>query len=450
MKLKNKTLLCKMSLALAPVALLMTIQAASADELDNLGAAMHGGQTNFSLKARYESVETPTTPAVGQAKAMTMGYRFGYETGAYHDFAVNVQAQGVWGNKQYADGQTNSTQSGTSATLNSVNDPAGVNLSQAHLIYRGIADTTIKQGRQVLRYDDDRWVGNVDWRQNWQSFDASSITNKSIADTTIQAAYVTNVNRPSGDGAAQSNSNGISSGNAHMKSTLLNINNKSLSFADIVAYSYRLDYTNPAQAAASTGAPDTFGSTDTTGLKFAKNGIDVAGYKLGWVAEMANQKNFKLNTASYNARYTNINANVGGSLGNIKIGQEVLGSDNSRSVQTPLSTLFAFNGWADMFLVTPTTGLKDSYVKLRSDAMGIVYGADYHQFKSDSSSTNLGREVDLIAEKQLDKNFAVGARAARYKADASSSSRDSTANANAGGVVLTDTNKMWVYGSFKF
>ena len=446
MKLKNKTLMHKMSLALAPVALLMTVQAASADELDSLGAALGGGKTNFATQARYESVESPNHTR-GQAKAMTLGTRLGYETGAYHDFAANVQVQGVWSNKQFDDNQANGN---NNTGLNKVNDPGGVGVNSAHLIYRGIADTTLRQGRQIIRYDDDRWVGNVDWRQNWQSFDASSITNKSIADTTIQAAYVTNVNRPSGDGAAQSNSNGISSGNAHMKSTLLNINNKSLSFADIVAYSYRLDYTNPAQAAASTGAPDTFGSTDTTGLKFAKNGIDVAGYKLGWVAEMANQKNFKLNTASYNARYTNINANVGGSLGNIKIGQEVLGSDNSRSVQTPLSTLFAFNGWADMFLVTPTTGLKDSYVKLRSDAMGIVYGADYHQFKSDSSSTNLGREVDLIAEKSLDKNFAVGARAARYKADASTSSSNAIANPSAGGVVLTDTNKMWVYGSFKF
>ena len=446
MKLKNKTLMHKMSLALAPIALLMTVQAASADELDSLGAALGGGKTNFATQARYESVETPNNLARGQAKAMTLGTRLGYETGAYHDFAANVQVQGVWSNKQFNDLQTNGN---NNTGLNTVNDHGGVGVNSAHLIYRGIADTTLRQGRQIIRYDDDRWVGNVDWRQNWQSFDASSITNKSIADTTIQAAYVTNVNRPSGDGAAV-NASGISAGNTHMKSTLVNINNKSLSFADIVAYSYRLDYTNPANAAASTGAANTFGSTDTSGLKLAKNGIDVAGYKLGWTAEMAQQKNFKLNTASYNAKYTNINANVGGSLGNIKIGQEVLGSDNSRSVQTPLSTLFAFNGWADMFLVTPTTGLKDSYVKLRSDAMGIVYGADYHQFKSDAGSTNLGRELDLIAEKQLDKNFAVGARAARYKADAASSSTTTAPNANAGGVTLTDTNKMWVYGSFKF
>ena len=263
---------------------------------------------------------------------------------------------------------------------------------------------------------------------------------------------MTNVNRPNGDGGTV-NGSGISDGNTHMKSTLLNVNNKSLSFADVVAYNYRLDYNSQFNADAATGntaGAKGFGSTNTTGLKLAKAGIDVVGYKFGWVAEMAQQKNFANNGSSYNARYTNINANVGGSLGNIKLGQEVLGSDNGASVQTPLSTLFAFNGWADKFLVTPTTGLKDSYIKGRSDAMGIVYGADYHQFKSDAGNVGLGRELDLIAEKQLDKNFMVGARAARYKADSASVSNTAAANVNAGGIALTDTNKMWLYGSFKF
>jgi hypothetical protein len=448
MKLKNKTLMHKMSLALAPIALLMTVQAASADELESLGAALGGGKTNFATQFRYESVETANSNK-GQAKAMTLGTRLGYETGAYHDFAANVQVQGVWSNKQFDDNQANGN---NNTGLNKVNDPGGVGVNSAHLIYRGLSDTTIRQGRQIIRYDDDRWVGNVDWRQNWQSFDATSVNNKSLADTTIQAAYVTNVNRPSGDGAVV-NGSGISNGNTHMKSTLLNVNNKSLSFADVVAYSYRLDYSSQFNSNASSGLAETFGSTNTTGLKLAKAGIDVAGYKFGWVGEMAQQKNFAKNTTSYNARYTNVNANVGGSLGNIKIGQEVLGADNGASVQTPLATLFAFNGWADKFLVTPTTGLKDSYIKVRSDAMGIVYGADYHQFKADTTSVGLGRELDLIAEKQLDKNFMVGARAARYKADASTTNNTSTASvagSASGGVTLTDTNKMWLYGSFKF
>ncbi len=444
MKLKNKTLMHKMSLALAPVALLMTVQAASAGELDSLGAALQGGKVNFASQYRYESVETPKT-TTGNAKASTLGTRLGYETGDFHDFAANVQVQGVWGNKQYADGQANS---GQTAGLNTVNDPAGVGVSQAHLIYRGIADTTIKQGRQLIRYDDDRWVGNVDWRQNWQTFDASTITNKSLANTTIQAAYVTNVNRPATDGAAVG-LGGISVGNTHMKSTLLNINNKSLGFADVVAYSYRLDYTNTANAQAATGTNANFGSTNTTGLKLAGNDVALGSdFKGGWVVEYAEQRDFKANTTDYSAKYTNLNAHAGnGTMGDVRVGQEVLGSHNGASVQTPLSTLFAFNGWADKFLVTPTSGLKDSYIKYRNNAYGIVLGGDWHDFKSDVGGSKYGRELDLIAEKQIDKMFAVGARAARFKAD---SNGTTATTITTGGVVFTDTNKMWVYGSFKF
>ena len=71
MKLKNKTLMHKMSLALAPIALLMTVQAASADELESLGAAIQGGKTNFQMQYRYESVDTPSN-GVNQAKAQTL------------------------------------------------------------------------------------------------------------------------------------------------------------------------------------------------------------------------------------------------------------------------------------------------------------------------------------------------------------------------------------------
>ena len=429
MKLKNKTLMHKMSLALAPVALLMTVQAASAGELDALGAALGGGKTNFATQYRYESVDTPVHTKT-MAKAQTLGTRLGYETGDFHDFAANVQVQGVWSNKQFDDNQANGN---NNTGLNKVNDPGGVGVNSAHLIYRGIADTTLRQGRQIIRYDDDRWVGNVDWRQNWQTYDATSITNKSIADTTVQAAYVTNVNRPNTDGAS-------ANGNAHMKSTLVNVNNKSLSFADIVAYSYRLDYNTANQS-----LPTVMGSTNTSGVKLAKDGIDVAGFKLGWTGEMASQKNFKQNATNYTAKYTNIGASISGSLGKLTVAQETLGSDNGVGLQTPLATLFAFNGWADKFTVTPKNGLKDSYIRGRSTVAGIVVGADFHQFKSDAFSLNLGREVDLIAEKDLDKNFAVGARAARYKADTAS-----VGTVTSTGINLVDTNKAWVYGTYKF
>ena len=48
-----------------------------------------------------------------------------------------------------------------------------------------------------------------------------------------------------------------------------------------------------------------------------------------------------------------------------KLGYEVLeGSGTAgESFQTPLATLHKFNGWADQFLLTPGTGLQDTYLQ---------------------------------------------------------------------------------------
>ena len=447
MKLKNKTLMHKMSLALAPIALLMAAPAAYS--ADSIADAIAGGKTNANLQYRYENVETPNN-TTGQAKASTLRLRLGYETAEYQNIGANFQVQNTVANRQYNNTTNGSNQS---TWLNKVNDPAGISVVQSYLSYSGVQDSKIKVGRQVIRYDNDRWVGNVDWRQNWQSFDATSIENKSFADTTIKAAYVTNVNRPTGD-SGTNHANSVLSGNTHMKSTLLNVNNNSLGFANLVAYSYRLDYSPSSVGNAVTNfqnsAPGAYnyGSTNTTGVKL-QGDTALAGTKFSWKGEFANQKAFKNNTANFSARYSNVEATADMSLAKSTLGYEVLGSSNGNSVQTPLATLFAMNGWANMFLTTPANGLQDMYAKARRNDFGINYGADYHLFQADNGGQKYGRELDLIAEKQIDKTYAVGTRAARFKTDSQSLSASGTA-VTAGGMTLTDTNKLWVYGSMAF
>ena len=43
----------------------------------------------------------------------------------------------------------------------------------------------------------------------------------------------------------------------------------------------------------------------------------------------------------------------------IKPGWELLGGNGVYGISTPYATLYAFNGWADRFLVTPLDGLDD-------------------------------------------------------------------------------------------
>ncbi|MCD6389114.1 MAG: hypothetical protein DRP37_01710 [Thermodesulfobacteriota bacterium] len=73
-------------------------------------------------------------------------------------------------------------------------DPNGSRVHQAYLDFTGIPDTTVRPGRQEIILDDARLIGNVNWRQNGQSFDAVSITNESVPDVTLFGSYINQVN----------------------------------------------------------------------------------------------------------------------------------------------------------------------------------------------------------------------------------------------------------------
>ncbi len=93
------------------------------------------------------------------------------------------------------------------------------------------------------------------------------------------------------------------------------------------------------------------------------------------------------------------------------VGYEVLEGNGTIGFATPLATLHAFNGWADMFLVTPVNGLRDLYVRasytLPADFLemrsltGIV---TYHDYTTDNLHAGIGSEWDVSAELAVDAN----------------------------------------------
>ena len=57
------------------------------------------------------------------------------------------------------------------------------------------AGLNLKGGRQRIKLDDDRWIGNVGWRQNEQTFDALTLNTNAISNTALQYTYVSWVRR---------------------------------------------------------------------------------------------------------------------------------------------------------------------------------------------------------------------------------------------------------------
>ena len=213
---------------------------------DTLTDALTGGKASMNLQYRYEDVRNASVPVApaqtNQATANTVRLRLGYETATFNGFGAMAEAESTHdlGNRRYNGGNNGDTRFAT------IGDPEVTEINQAYLSYSGLANTNAKWGRQRIKLDNDRFIGNVGWRQNEQTFDSFTLVNKSLPNTAIFAGYITNVNTPTGD----TNLN-PDTGNYHMKSPILNVNYKGWSFAEIVGYYYQLDY-NPAAGATTT------------------------------------------------------------------------------------------------------------------------------------------------------------------------------------------------------
>ena len=263
----------------------------------------------------------------------------------------------------------------------------------------------------MINLDNQRFIGAVAWRQNEQTFDAVDVVNKSLPDTVITYAHVSNVDR-------------INGGDAGMSSNLLNIGYSGWTAGTVSAYAYLLDYDAASQ------------STQTYGVRFTGDTKFGGGVKLLYTAEYAQQSDYGKNTASFDLNY--MLAEAGGVWSGVtaKLGYEVLEGDGTSSVQTPLATLHAFNGWADQFLSTPANGLEDVYLSVGGGVAGLKLLAVYHDFSANKGGGDYGKETDLQAVKKFGKLYTLIAKYADYSAG--------------GAAGKVDTTKLWLVGQVAF
>lgn len=437
----NKIFMQQLSATTVALALLALSPAAHSAE--TIMEALTDGKTSANLQYRYESIRNPGKASPNSANAQTVRLRLGYETGTLNGFNAMVEAETLTalGNKNYDSKATSHTANGYAVVV----DPEATEINQAYLSYSSFANTTAKWGRQRIKLNNERFIGNVGWRQNEQTFDAFRLDNTSLPSTTITATYITNVNRVFGDNAAAGNG-GVAAtagfaGNHKMKSTILNANYRGLEFAEVVVYTYLLDYDSTTAFTANT--------TNTYGIRLNGN-TPMDNSKLLYTAEFASQSDGGNNPVDYKANYTLLEGGIGIKGMVFKLGYEVLGVDTGaitkatsavipKSFSTPLATLHAFNGWADMFLTTPAQGLRDIYVSTGAELADIKLGALYHDFRADKSTATIGSygtEWDIVATRNFGKNYILGGKYATYK----------TKNLAIG----TNTDKLWLWGEVKF
>ncbi|GGB96490.1 hypothetical protein GCM10011494_13710 [Novosphingobium endophyticum] len=299
-----------------------------------------------------------------------------------------------------------------------VADPQNVELNRLQLSYKA-SGSAVTIGRQRIVHDAARFVGNVGWRQNEQTFDAIRGETK-VGPVALDLAY----------SISQRTIFGIDSPNEFFDGNFILANGGfDIKPVKVKAFAYLLDYDTRLAF-----------SSQTYGF-LAKGALPLAeGFNLDFLASYANQQDYKLNPVSYSADYINAELGVSVMGFGLKGGYEELGSDDGvAAFQTPLATLHAFNGWADLFLTTPAAGLRDYYGGLSKKfgnagpLKGLNAQVIYHKFESDFGSVDYGQEWDASLGFAV-KGYPILLKYANYDAK------------NFG----TDTEKFWLQVAFKY
>ncbi|MDW3098884.1 MAG: hypothetical protein R8J41_12370 [Alphaproteobacteria bacterium] len=346
-------------------------------------------------RLRYEHVDQDGF--ANDADAVTARVRAGLETRPYKGFSVLLEAEIVEGFTE----DYNSTTNGRGA-FPVVADPDNVELNRAQITYTGIDGVKFVGGRQRIILDDARFVGNVGWRQNEQTYDAALLEVTAIPDLKATYAYLSAVQRIFGN---ESPNGKFDAANSH----IINLGYTGIPGISVGAYGYLFDLDE---------APAL--STQTYGVRASAKYDITEGIPIIAKAAYAIQSEYGDNPGNYDLDYYMASLGTKAYGFDASVTYEVLEGDSTRGFSTPLATLHKFQGWADVFLATPANGIEDLYgrVGYTSGKVGpfakIIGAAIYHDFESENGGGSLGSEVDLLLKGVLNKKLSLTAKYANY------------------------------------
>jgi hypothetical protein len=375
------------------------VEAGSVEKPGLLAAAVKDGRAYVSARYRFEFVDQ--SGLIDDAKASTLRTRLGFESGRLGMFDGKIEIEDI---QEVGEDLYNSTVNGRSDRP-VVADPDGTEVNEAYLSMHGPDEFLIRGGREALALDNLRFVGDVGWRQNNQTYDGVNVSGKVLPNLVLFYAYVGNVNRIFGDDSAV--------GDWKTNLQLLNMQWKAIEELTATTYAYLFDVDDEASA-----------SSATAGLRLDGAVEVVEGVKGLYDLEYAYQQDYENNPLSYDAQYYRLEAGMAASGLTLKGGFESLGSDSGvAAFSTPFATLHKWNGWADKFLNTPATGLEDAYAsfsydpsKLLSQLAGTNFTVVYHYFSAEQSSRKYGDEWDFNLSKKFLEHFEAGVKYASYNA----------------------------------
>ncbi len=265
-------------------------------------------------------------------------------------------------------------------------DVAGTDLNQALLRYSLTNSFQLALGREALNLGNERFVGTNSFWQNEQTLDIAGFRYGFGDASFMSYRYLDNANRIFGDDAGHYLDSGQRParflGDHEHQSHLLFAEFKEWDYSQVQAYYFDMNIKD-ARAM----------SNKTLGVRYEfRQRMDAVRTQAH--AEVALQERPEVNEGAI-IPYYNFGVGLGYGSSEVSINLELLGENDNNSFMTPLSSLHDFNGWADKFLVTPETGLRDYFAQYIWRKNLLKIDARYHLFYEADSSSTIGKELDV-------------------------------------------------------
>ncbi|MGB3457421.1 MAG: hypothetical protein WBG08_00110 [Litorimonas sp.] len=355
---------------------------------------LRGFEPIIDLRLRYEVADFSNFP--DKAEALTLRSRIGVQTPEFWGTRLLVEMDHV---EAFEEDYNSVTNGRTNFPV--IADPEVTELNRLQLRNTSLPNTVVTLGRQRIIQDGARFVGNVGWRQDEQTYDALRVQTKPVDGLSLDVSYVDQVNRIFGDESPISK--------FESDSWLVHGAYDAPSTGDATAriggYAYLLDLE------ADRLSSQTYGVNATLGYGPVKGRV-----------EYAVQSDYAGNPVDYSEDYASASLTYSQSGFTAEAGIEQLGGNGAIGFSTPLATAHKFNGFADVFLNTPTDGLRDTYVKAgyKTGPMGplpfVNAFAVYHDFDAQAGGRDYGTEVDAVVATKI-KNVGVLFKYGEYNAD---------------------------------
>lgn len=346
----------------------------------------------LDLRLRAEHVDQDGLDA---ASALTLAGRFGLEANITDGWSALVEGEAVGHlNNDFSD--TVDNRPGKAV----IPDPEALELNRLQVGWKGESVNAVL-GRQRVVFDDARFIGNVGFRQNEQTFDAVRFGLFAAGKVTADYAYIDNVHRIFGDESA--------AGEFESDSHIFRLS-AATPLGNFVATGLFLDFD---EAVTASGRTLAVAWSDTWKLKSGTLGLN---------ARFAQQSPYNGKGPAQDLGYQSYGASFARGELTFFGGLEILEGAGGAGFATPLGTLHAFQGWADVFLNTPATGVRDLSIGLKGGGLNLIdrarpasWAVIYHDFDSDNGRLSYGSEIDAVFRAPVNEWLALEVKGAVFR-----------------------------------